>query len=92
MAAGYGGGAADRHRTEALCRSLLEAMLQMKLPKCRPRWLVNPTTKRPLELDMYSEPNRLAFEYDGAQHGHYTPHFHRNEEHFKYRHSVVCFV
>jgi hypothetical protein len=75
----------ERHRTEALCRSLLEAMLQMDLPKCRPKWLTNPTTKRALELDMYNEKNRLAFEYDGAQHDVYVPHYHQNEYHFAYR-------
>lgn len=75
----------DRHRTEALCRQLLETMLQMELPKCRPRWLVNPTTKRCLELDMYNEEHHLAFEYDGAQHDVYTPHYHVNEDHFAYR-------
>lgn len=74
-----------RHRTEELCRRLLEQMLGMDLPKCRPRWLVNPTTKRCLELDMYNEHHRLAFEYDGAQHHHYTPHYHVNEHHFEYR-------
>ena len=67
---GTGGG--GRHRTEALCRSLLEAMLQMPLSKCRPAWLINPTTKRALELDMYNADHHLAFEYDGAQHQHYN--------------------
>lgn len=74
IASGGGPGATkERHRTEALCRSLLEAMLGIKLPmlgeprnrenkndfprgpKVRPRWLVNPTTKRSLEIDMYNE-------------------------------------
>jgi very-short-patch-repair endonuclease len=78
-------GPTERHRTEALCRRLLEAMLRDELPKCRPKWLVNPTTKRCLELDMYCEARRLAFEYDGAQHDVYTPHYHANEAHFEYR-------
>jgi hypothetical protein len=75
----------DRHKTEALCRTLLEVMLGMVLPKVRPKWLVNPTTKRCLELDMYNEEHKLAFEYDGAQHNVYTPHYHVNEHHFQYR-------
>ena len=78
-------GPPGRHRTEALCRRLLENMLEMELPKCRPKWLVNPTTKRCLELDMYNEAHALAFEYDGAQHDVYTPHYHANEHHFEYR-------
>ena len=75
----------ERHRTEALCRSLLETMLQMELPKCRPKWLTNPTTKRALELDMYNMEHHIAFEYDGAQHDVYVPHYHQNEYHFAYR-------
>jgi hypothetical protein len=75
----------ERHRTEALCRSLLETMLQMELPKCRPKWLTNPTTKRALELDMYNKEHQIAFEYDGAQHDVYVPHYHQNEYHFAYR-------
>ena len=77
--------APGRHRTEALCRRLLESMLEMELPKLRPKWLVNPTTKRCLELDMYNEAHQLAFEYDGANHDVYTPHYHTNEHHFEYR-------
>lgn len=76
----------QRHRTEAQCRDLLEWMLQMDLPKSRPEWLVNPSTRRRLELDMYNAKHGIAFEYDGAQHDVYTPHWHRgNENHFAYR-------
>lgn len=79
------GPSAERHRTEALCRSLLERMLGVPLPKVRPRWLTNPTTRRALELDMYNETLKLAFEYDGSQHDVYSPMFHKNEDHFHYR-------
>lgn len=75
----------QRHRTEAVCRAMLETMLGFPLPKTRPKWLVNPTTRRCLELDMYSAEHKLAFEYDGAQHDVYTPHFHANPHHFEYR-------
>ena len=75
----------DKHQTEHLCRQVLEAMIGLKLPKVRPKWLVNPTTKRCLELDMYNEEHKLAFEYDGSQHDVYTPHYHTNEHHFQYR-------
>lgn len=34
---------------------------------------------------MYNETHRLAFEYDGAQHTVFTPHYHVNEDHFAYR-------
>ena len=79
------GTASEHHRTETLCRAMLEAMLDIRLPKARPRWLVNPTTKRPLELDMYCEALRIAFEVDGSQHEVYSPHFHQSEDHFRYR-------
>ena len=75
----------ERHRTEALCRTLLERMLGYPLVKCRPSFLRNPVTNRCLELDMYNEEHRIGFEYDGAQHDVYTPHFHVNRDHFEYR-------
>lgn len=75
----------QRHRGEAFCRQVLEAMLRMRLPKARPKWCVNPVTRRPLELDMYNQEHKLAFEYDGAQHAVYTPHYHGNQSNFEYR-------
>ena len=75
----------DRHKMETTMRSILENILGFPLPKCRPHWLVNPITKRRLELNMYNEKHAIAFEYDGAQHSFYTPHWHKNEAHFEYR-------
>ena len=34
---------------------------------------------------MYSETLKLAFEFDGSQHDVFSPHYHRNEDHFQYR-------
>lgn len=34
---------------------------------------------------MYNQAHQLAFEYDGAQHDVYTPHYHANADHFAYR-------
>ena len=34
---------------------------------------------------MYNEERRIAFEYDGAQHDVFVPHFHRTTEQFQYR-------
>ena len=79
------GPVSERHRTEGLCRSLLEQMMGIQLPKVRPKWLLNPTTKRSLELDMYCEDLKLAFEFDGSQHDTYAPHYHKSEDHFRYR-------
>jgi hypothetical protein len=75
----------NRHKTEQLCRRILEKTLGVPLPKVRPKWLVNPSTQRCLELDMHNQEMRLAFEYDGAQHDVFTPHFHANEHQFEYR-------
>lgn len=77
--------APKRHKTETLCRAMLERMLGFPLPKVRPPFLRNPTTNRCLELDMYNAEHSLAFEFDGAQHTTFTPHYHTNEHHFQYR-------
>ena len=53
---------------EFLMRVLIEEHFQMKFPKVRPTWLVNEFTNKTLELDMYNEELRLAFEYHGPQH------------------------
>jgi hypothetical protein len=54
-----------------------------KFPKTRPEWLINPATGRRMELDMYCEALDLALEYDGAQHEHFTPHWHRTYDVFE---------
>jgi len=54
--------------SERLCRDALEKLFGLPFKKQRPKWLVNPQTKRPLELDGYNESLKLAFEYQGQQH------------------------
>lgn len=76
---------AQQHQTESTIRMIIEEIYGVPFPKVRPEWLTNPSTKRRLELDMYNEDLKLAFEYDGAQHSFYTPHYHKNESHFEYR-------
>ena len=49
-----------------------------KFEKIRPVWLKN-TTGWNLELDCYCEQLKLAFEYNGMQHYHYTKFFHNND-------------
>lgn len=53
---------------EEICRSYFEQLFGQSFPRVRPQWLMNPKTKRPLELDGYCEPLRLAFEHNGRQH------------------------
>ena len=78
---GGGGGTGYAHESEA--RRYAEELFGLKFPKTRPSWLVNPETGHRMELDMYCESLKLAIEYDGAQHEHYTPHWHRTYDVFE---------
>jgi hypothetical protein len=53
---------------ERLTRHTFEALLGVLFKKALPKWLVNPNTRRRLELDGYNEELRVAFEYQGDQH------------------------
>jgi hypothetical protein len=59
-------------RSEELCRELFETWTGRDFKKVRPKWLDG------LELDGYAKSINMAFEYQGAQHYKYVPHFHRN--------------
>ena len=76
-----GGGTGYAHESEA--RRYVEELFGLKFPKSRPSWLINPETGHRMELDMYCESLNLAIEYDGAQHEHYTPHWHRTYDVFE---------
>lgn len=47
-----------------------------KFEKIRPSWLKNPDTSKNLELDLYNDELKIALEYNGRQHYHYTKFFH----------------
>lgn len=49
--------------------------------KKRPMWLKG-LGHTPLELDAYCKETKLAIEYQGQQHYHFIPHWHKNEETF----------
>ena len=53
---------------ERTCRSIMEKIYGVPFPNVRPSWLINPETKRRLELDCYNEQLGLAVEYNGEQH------------------------
>lgn len=55
-------------RCEKRLTKVFESILKKKFKKCRPKWLINPKSGRPLELDGYNEELKLAFEYNGKQH------------------------
>ena len=53
---------------EAICKKVLEAIFEKEFVSKRPKWLINPLTKRCLELDCYNKELNIALEYNGIQH------------------------
>ena len=76
----------DKHASpwsnELEARAAMEHMMQMPFPKARPQWLLNPTSGRALELDLYNESLALAVEVDGKQHAEFPNAFHATREMF----------
>jgi hypothetical protein len=75
---------------EVECRRVLKYIFGKPFNKERPNFLRNPVTGGSfnLELDCYDDELRLACEYNGKQHYHFLPYFHKNKEAFmnqKYR-------
>lgn len=64
-----------KNPNENFCRTVLEQMFGIELPKKRPKWLYNLTGKR-LELDGYCPTKQIAFEYNGLQHYEFVSAFH----------------
>lgn len=56
------------YRKEHIMRYLLEYLLDSKFPKSKPKWNINPETKRLLEFDGYSKDLGIAFEFQGLHH------------------------
>lgn len=54
-------------KNERECRKLFETLLNEYFPKSRPEWLRNSRGNK-MELDGYSRPLAIAFEYQGYQH------------------------
>lgn len=71
------------NKTENFCRSTVEKMFNHQFPSVRPDWLNNSDSGKNLELDMYNEKLKLAFEYDGAQHAKFNKFFHKSMEDFE---------
>ena len=70
---------------EPECRRIFELLFHTSFPKCRPNWLRNPLTNKPLELDGYSEKLKISFEYNGLQHYKPIPYFKSDTSHLVIR-------
>lgn len=64
-------------------RLSLESLLNVPFGKARPHWLVNPISKRRLELDCYNESLKLAVEYNGSQHAVFPNSYHWTRQQFE---------
>ena len=66
-----------RKKFDNRCREIVQNYFGVGFPSVRPEFLKYKTGKN-LELDMYNDDLKLAFEYQGIQHYKYTPMFHKS--------------
>jgi hypothetical protein len=62
-------------KCEMMIKYIIESLMGEKFVKIRPDFLKFPKTNRNLELDMFNESLKLAFEYQGNQHYDIIPKF-----------------
>lgn len=55
-------------KPERIARAFMEQKFGAKFPATEPDWLINPETKRKLELDCYNEELGIAVECNGPHH------------------------
>jgi len=68
---------------EERIRKLLENFFNKPFPKVRLKSMINPKTKKPLELDCYNHSLGLAVEIQGQQHSRFIPYFHKSLKDFQ---------
>jgi len=71
---------------EFICKTTLETIFDAPFPNKRYKFLENPDTGAPLELDGYNEDLGLAFEFQGDQHSNFPNRYHKtklDEEKFR---------
>lgn len=73
----------SKYKAEELCRKVFEDYFDDYFPTCRPNFLTNPLTGRPLELDGFNASLNLAFEYQGIQHRKFPNPFHKTKREFE---------
>jgi hypothetical protein len=72
----------SNYKREELCRKILEDYFDDYFPTCRPKFLSNPKTGYPLELDAYNPRLNLSMEVQGKQHRVFPNYFHKSREEF----------
>ena len=70
------------NKSERICKEVLEDLLKIKLYLTRPNFLKRSDSNFPMELDMYNEKYKLAFEYQGIQHYEFRPFLQKTYENF----------
>lgn len=68
--------------SELAFKMAVENYLGVPFKKARPSWLMNQSSGKPLELDMYNASLNLAIEYDGPQHYIYPNQYHKSPAEF----------
>ena len=71
----------EKFINEIRCKIIVENIFGVEFLKAHPLWLKS-DKGRPLELDMYNEVLKIAFEHNGIQHYQFHPHFHDTFEDF----------
>ncbi len=67
---------------ERFTKQIVNRLFNDKFEKIRPDWLKSSITNYPLELDLYNDNLKLAFEYQGKQHYEFVKRFHGDESNF----------
>jgi hypothetical protein len=67
---------------ELSCRALCEVLQRDVLTNYRSPDIINPLTKKRLELDSYDPTTKIAIEYNGIQHYIFPNKFHKTQEEF----------
>ncbi len=72
----------SKGKSERYCRGYFERIFNAKFPTNKPKWLINYKTEKKMHLDGLNKQLKLAFEYNGPQHYHFDPFYHRKYQDF----------
>ena len=70
----------NESKYEAAVRAIFRFIFNRPFLPKYPKWLINPKTKKLLELDGYEPDMKLAFEYNGKQHYEFVKMYHKTTE------------